>query len=219
MRLPLFLTNNFYMKKTFVLPALIATTLFASCNSGEHSSNGSSDTTVSTTNTTTVTPDTAMNNTTTTPASTYSSTPLNDMDRAFVMKAAMGGKMEVDAGNLAQSNAMNDRVKAFGSMMVRDHSAANQELMSLAQAKGLMLTDSTSKTIQDHMTSMQKMQGKAFDKHYMGMMVTDHNKDVAEFEKAASSANDPDLKAWAAKTLPTLKMHQDSAKAINAAIK
>ncbi|WP_165917411.1 DUF4142 domain-containing protein [Flaviaesturariibacter aridisoli] len=209
------------MKKTFVLPALIATTLFASCNSGENSSSASSDTTVSTTNTTTVTPDTATTShtTTTTPASTYSSTPLNEMDRAFVMKAAMGGKMEVDAGNLAQTNAMNDRVKAFGSMMVRDHSAANQELMSLAQAKGLMLTDSSSKMMQDHMTSMQKMQGKAFDKHYMGMMVTDHNKDVAEFEKAASSANDPDLKAWAAKTLPTLKMHQDSAKAINMAIK
>ncbi|GAB4091624.1 hypothetical protein GCM10028786_05500 [Flaviaesturariibacter terrae] len=150
---------------------------------------------------------------------TYSSTPLNDKDMDFVKKAAMGGMMEVQAGNVAQTNAMNDRVKAFGAMMVRDHQAANQELMNLARAKGMMLSDSLDKNTQDHMMSMQKMQGKAFDKHYIGMMVTDHNKDVAEFEKAASGANDADLKAWAAKTLPTLKMHQDSAKAINAAIK
>ncbi|RYY41198.1 MAG: DUF4142 domain-containing protein [Chitinophagaceae bacterium] len=209
------ITNKSYMKKTFVLPMLLASALFVSCNGDDSSSSSTSDTTV-TTNTTTVNADT----TSTAPAgTTYSSTPLGEADMAFVQKAAMGGMMEVQAGNLAQSNGAHDRVKAFGSMMVRDHQAANDELMNLARAKGMTLSDSMDKKTQDHMMAMQKMQGKAFDKHYIGMMVEDHNKDVAEFEKAANGAMDADLKAWAAKTLPTLKMHQDSAKAINSAIK
>lgn len=198
------------MKKKFFLPVLIAATAFTACNGDGDSSNGSTDTTVSTTNTTTMGTDTsAMNN---------NAAPLSEMDRTFIMKAAMGGKMEVDAGNIAQSNAANDRVKAFGSMMVRDHSQANSELMQLARNHGLM-TDSTDKKIQDHMTELQKMQGKAFDKHYMGMMVTDHDEDIAEFEKAANGADAPDVKAFAAKTLPILKVHKDSATAINKAVK
>ncbi|RYY85314.1 MAG: DUF4142 domain-containing protein [Chitinophagaceae bacterium] len=215
---PAFLTNKRYMKKTFVLPLLMATAVFVSCNGDGSSSNGSSDTTVSTTSTTTINNDTAA--TAGAPAGTnYSSTPLGEADMSFVKKVAMGGMMEVQSGNLAQSNAANDRVKAFGQMMVRDHQMANEELMNLARAKGMTLTDSMDKKMQDHMAEMQKMQGKSFDKHYMGMMVDDHGKTIADFEKAANGAQDADLKAWAAKTLPTLRMHADSAKAINSAIK
>ncbi|WP_165871527.1 DUF4142 domain-containing protein [Flaviaesturariibacter flavus] len=210
------------MKKALLLPAVIAASVFVSCNSGT-SENGSSDTTVSTTHSTVVdtgaTPRPTAGTENATSNTGYSSTPLNASDMAFVKKAAMGSMMEVQSGQLAQTNAMNDRVKAFGSMMVRDHQQANQELMSLAKAKGMMLTDSMDKKTMDHMAEMQKMQGKSFDKHYMGMMVTDHAKDIAEFEKTARSSPDADLKAWAAKILPTLKMHKDSADAINKVIK
>jgi putative membrane protein len=203
-----------------LLPAFFAATLFASCNGGS-SDNGNTDTTVSTTQTTTM--DTAHTNATAgtqnTANSGMSSTPLEGMDSTFAKKAAMGGMMEVNAGQLAQQKGMNDRVKAFGAMMVRDHQQANQELMNLTRTKGLMLSDSMDKKTSDHMKQMQKMEGKAFDKHYMNMMVEDHNKDVAEFEKAANNSKDPDLKAWAAKILPTLKLHQDSARAISKGLK
>jgi putative membrane protein len=199
-----------------LLPALFAALFFTSCNDSD---NGKTENTVSTTETTTV--DTGHTTATagTDTAARMSGAPLSEMDQAFAKKAAMGGMMEVNAGQLAQQKGMNDRVKAFGAMMVRDHQQANQELMNLARAKGLMLTDSMDKKTSDHMTQMQKMEGKSFDRHYMNMMVEDHNKDVAEFEKAANSAQDADLKAWAAKTLPVLKMHQDSARAINKVIK
>jgi putative membrane protein len=52
----------------------------------------------------------------------------------------------------------------------------------------------------------------------MASMVADHNKDVADFQRESKSAKDPDLKAWAAKTLPTLQDHQKSAKEINAKV-
>lgn len=209
---------NFIMKKNFFFPVLIAASVFTACNGDGESSNGSTDTTLSTTNTVTVnTGDTGMNNNNA--GATANATPLSEMDRAFVMKATMGGKMEVDAGNLSQSNAAHERVKAFGAMMIRDHSQANSELMQLAQTHGLSMMDSTDKKMQDHKAQMQKMQGKAFDKHYMNMMVNDHAATIADFEKAANGAEAPDLKAWAAQKLPILRMHKDSATAINKAVK
>ena len=56
----------------------------------------------------------------------------------------------------------------------------------------------------------------AFDRAYMQDMVKDHDKDVAAFKRASTMAADADLKAWAAKTLPTLEEHQKQAKSINA---
>ena len=61
------------------------------------------------------------------------------------------------------------------------------------------------------------MKGKSFDSHYMGMMVKDHQKTLTDFEKQSTGGSDADLKAWAAKTLPTLQMHRDSATAISKA--
>jgi putative membrane protein len=46
----------------------------------------------------------------------------------------------------------------------------------------------------------------------MSDMVRDHEKAVKEFERESTSGKDPDLKAFAAKTLPTLQDHLKMAK-------
>lgn len=122
--------------------------------------------------------------------------------------------MEVQAGQLAQQKAMNQRVKDFGAMMVADHSKANDELKSFASGRGLMLPDSLPADKKKHLDAMNKLNGKAFDQHYVNMMVDDHKKDVDEFKKQAASAEDGQLKTWAGNTLPVLQKHLDSIQAI-----
>ena len=158
-------------------------------------------------------------NTTSTTTSTGNRMPLSAQDSTFVMKAAAGGLMEVEAGNVAQQTAMHDRVKAFGSMMVNDHTKANSELMALVAGRGMTVPTTLPPDMQQHMEELKKMKGKAFDNHYMNMMVNDHQKTIADFEKQANSGADAELKAWAQRTLPALQMHRDSATAINKAIK
>ena len=153
-------------------------------------------------------------NTTNTTSSNMSSTPLSKMDSTFVMEAAVGGMTEVAAGTVAQQNAASDRVKAFGGMMVTDHSKANDELKSLASSHGMTLPTALPPAKQKDVDNMQKMTGKAFDAHYTTMMVADHKKTIDLFKKASTSATDPDVKNWATKTLPTLQMHLDSVQAI-----
>ena len=144
---------------------------------------------------------------------------LETPDKEFVMKAAQGGMAEVMLGQTASSKGTSPDVKNFGNRMVSDHGKANDELKQLAQNKGMALpadVDDESKKMSE---KLSKLSGKDFDKEYMNGMVDDHEKDVKEFEKASKDAKDPDLKAWASKTLPTLQDHLKMAKETKAKLK
>jgi putative membrane protein len=203
-------------KMNLILAGTFLAIGFSACSDSGTSNTA---TTTDSTSTTTATNNTATDTNTATTTSTANRTPFDTQDSTFVMKAAMGGMMEVEAGNIAQQNASHDRVKAFGSMMVNDHGKANSELIALAAGRGITLPTALPPDMQKHMDEMRKMKGKAFDDHYMSMMVDDHKKDITLFEKQSTGGTDAELKAWAAKTLPVLQMHRDSATAINKAIK
>jgi putative membrane protein len=203
------------MKKNFLAfsAILIAATLW-SCSDNTTKSSTTDSTSTTTTSTTGTGTDTMPTTTTanTTPTNTA---PIPKEDSSFVLEAAKGGMMEVEAGNLAQQNAASQRVKDFGAMMVRDHSAANNELKSMVTGRGMMLPDSLPSDMRKHMDQLKKLTGKAFDNHYVSMMLSDHKKDVSKFEKESKDAKDADIRNWAGKTLPTLKTHLDSIQAIS----
>ena len=139
-------------------------------------------------------------------------------DKLFVMNAAKGGLAEVDLGQLAADKGSSDEVKKFGQRMVADHSKANDELKSLAQQKNITLPtalDPKDKAAHDRLA---KLSGAAFDRAYMQHMLADHRKDVNEFKHESTMGKDPDVKAWASKTLPTLEDHLKLAQDTNKAV-
>ena len=135
-------------------------------------------------------------------------------DADFVVDAASGGMTEVQLGQLAQTNAKNPRVKAFGAMMITDHSEGGKKLKDVAAARKITLSDSISKAQQKAKDQLQKKKGEAFDDAYMTMMVEDHRKDISEFEKEAADGTHPSIKTFASNSLPMLRMHLDSALSI-----
>lgn len=139
-------------------------------------------------------------------------------DQKFIHEAAEGGMAEVELGRLAQEKASSAEVKSFGKRMVDDHSKANDELKSLAQSKKVTLPsdlDAKDKATRDRLS---KLSGAAFDRAYMRTMLADHKKDVNEFRHESTSAKDPDVKSFAAKTLPTLEDHLKLAQDANKAV-
>lgn len=128
-------------------------------------------------------------------------------DSSFYKDAAEGGIAEVETGNLAQQKATNPRVKSFGAMMVKDHSAANQKLKTIAASKNIDLPTSSSMGQMASKTQLEALSGDTFDKSYIKGMIKDHQDDIAMFKKEATTGQDPDAKAFAAATLPTLQAH------------
>ena len=139
---------------------------------------------------------------------------MTSQDHDFIMDAAMGGMMEVELGRVAAEKGMSDAVKQFGQRMVDDHSKANQELMSLARGKGITLPTTIDEKHQKEMTKFSSLSGAEFDREYTKMMVSDHRKDVSEFEKQSTRGTDAALKAFATKTLSTLREHLHMAEAL-----
>jgi len=132
---------------------------------------------------------------------------MGSADNSWVMKVAQGGMLEVELGKLAETQASAEGVKQFGNRMVTDHTKANDELTQIATRKGITLPTSLDAKHQAMKDRLSKLNGAAFDKAYMDAMVKDHREDVAEFRKESSTGQDADVKAFAAKTLPTLEEH------------
>ena len=128
-------------------------------------------------------------------------------DATFLKKAADGGLAEVSLAKLAQTKSSNAEVKAFAQKLEQDHTKANDELKTLADSKHVTLPSAPSKAFAAKEAKFSKLSGAAFDRAYIADMLADHKKDVAEFERQSTHAADAEVKAFAAKTLPTLKDH------------
>ena len=149
------------------------------------------------------------------PAKTGAS--LSGNDRTFLMTAGQGGFAEVELGNLAAKKAADPTVKALAEHLVKDHSANNDELRTLASGKGVTVQTTLDKEHQQLDARLQKLEGAAFDRDYASAMVNGHKKMIGLFEQASRS-KDSEIKAFADKTLPALREHLKEAQQAQAAV-
>lgn len=143
----------------------------------------------------------------------------DEASSTFLVKAADGGMTEVRLGELAQQKATNKQVKEYGTMLIHDHSAANDKVKALAAQRNVTLPDAPGNEHQESIDKLAKRTGKDFDKAFMDAMTSDHEKDISMFKDASNKVNDADVKSFVDNTLPTLQMHLDSAKAIRKSLK
>jgi putative membrane protein len=133
-------------------------------------------------------------------------------DKKFLKDAAIGGMMEVELGKLATQKGSSDGVKKFGQKMVDDHSKANDQLKELATKENFQVPSELDSKHQSRLDKLSKLDGPAFDKAYIKDQLKDHEQDVSAFQSEAQSGQNPNIKQFAAATLPTLQEHLSMAK-------
>jgi len=131
---------------------------------------------------------------------------VNGDEKSFILPAAVGGMMEVAAGNLIIQKSVNPSVKAFAVRMVKDHTKANIELEKIAKAKGLTVPATLPEEQMKHIVAMKTLSGRTLDVHYITMMINDHAETEELFGKA-TAFKDGDLKTFALNTLPVIQEH------------
>jgi putative membrane protein len=134
--------------------------------------------------------------------------------REFITTTAANGLAEVELGRLAQQNAGSADVKQFGQMMERDHSQANDELQQIAERQNAQLPVSMSDTHRDLHDRLSRLSGREFDREYIKAMVDAHQKTVERFERQANDGDNPEVKQFVSKTLPTVRQHLERAQQI-----
>jgi putative membrane protein len=125
-------------------------------------------------------------------------TKLSQKDQKFLSQIAAGGVQEVEDAKAAASQG-NESTKKIASRIAADRSSNNKELMALAKKKGVGLGTDKIKP--------RNMGKSNYDKQYVHTTTGDVREDLKLVQQAAQSADDKDIKAWAAKTLPMLKGH------------
>lgn len=136
----------------------------------------------------------------------------------FAKKAGAGGAAEVEMGKLGAQKATNAEVKAYAQKMVADHSKTNKELMSAAKAKGVEVPTEPDMMHKGMAKKFEHQEGDHdFNHDFMQQMVRDHKAQIELFKAAANDSTlDPEFRALARKTLPTLEEHLEHAQQLEA---
>ncbi len=125
----------------------------------------------------------------------------------FVRKASADNLAEINLGRMVEKQASNADLKKYGERLVNDHTKANEELNQLANRKNFRVAQKMDPKHEMLANQLSKLNGANFDRSFLKDMVKDHEKAVSMFEAEAKNGTDPDVKAYAAKVLPTLKEH------------
>jgi putative membrane protein len=131
---------------------------------------------------------------------------------AFLKKAIEGNYAEVSMGDLAQKNGQSDGVKSFGKMLSTDHSAANQKALDAAKGIGMNPPTGPNAKQKADYDKMSKMSGTDFDKMFAKYMISDHQKDIADYKKETKMKDAAG--EYASGQIDTLQKHLDTAKSL-----
>jgi putative membrane protein len=123
---------------------------------------------------------------------------------------------EIESSKLAQAKG-NASEKTFASQMVTDHTKTSTELKGLVSS-GKVKAELPTEVDSSHQSKLDKLKGengKDFSSDFDSMQLSAHKDAVSLFERYAKGGDNPDLKSWAGKTLPTLKHHLEMAQNLN----
>jgi putative membrane protein len=193
------------MKKlSSILMIALAACVFQACHSGAKDSTAAAD---------------SLNAVKDTTTSGMKGIAVDKDDAKFAVDAANGGMTEIALSKIAAAQSTNPKIRDFAKMMVTDHSKAGDELMAIAKKKNITMPDSVNADSKKAINEMTMKTGSPLNKAYVDKMVADHKGAVSLFEDASKNAKDPDLKAFATNTLPTIKSHLAAISAMQDAMK
>ncbi len=135
---------------------------------------------------------------------------------AFVTKAAVSDLFEIQASKMAVDKS-SGATKEFATKMIADHEKTSSDLKALLKTKvpTAVAPPDVDKSHQKMLDKLASLSGDDFTKQYDKDQLSAHKSAVSLFERYAKSGDQPDLKAWAGETLPTLQDHLKMAKDLN----
>jgi putative membrane protein len=139
---------------------------------------------------------------------------IDEESAAFLVRIANSGMAETQMAAIARQNAVYPAVRDLAEMIYHDHSSLNAEIKTIAWQKQIVLPAEISMDKQDAINELKNKKGKNLDREFVNTMVNNHQAGVKMFEDAQLNTKDLDIRSFAGKTVPTLKMHLDSALAV-----
>lgn len=129
----------------------------------------------------------------------------------YVNRVAISDKYEIEAGKLAVQKAQSEQTRAFGQMMIDDHTKSSQD-MKAVMAKMSPAATPPSRLDAEHQGMIDRLKsasGAAFDREYQNQQMMAHRKALALHEGYGANGDNADLKAFAQTVVPVIRKHHE----------
>ena len=136
-----------------------------------------------------------------------------EKDADFVVKTMADNYAEIEIAKLAQKRSKDQEVISLAREIETDHEAILGELRTYATEKGIVVPISETHEQWEELNQLAEKDPDHFDQKLCEVLMDNHNQAVNEFESRVDKVDDPELKMWISKTLPTLKSHLEMIKA------
>jgi putative membrane protein len=132
---------------------------------------------------------------------------------------------EVELGKLAGKRSASKDVKAYGEMLVKHHGDLDKQMQALAKKTAQVIppekpTDPAKKealeSTKKRVAALQKLNGAAFDREYLSLMVDNHALAVAGVDAHVAEAKNAELAQMLRDAKPILQGHLDRARELAA---
>jgi len=134
--------------------------------------------------------------------------PVAGAERAFVAEAAASGLAEVEASRVVAARTNDTTLKEFAEQLERAHRSTNEELQRIVGAKGIDLPATPEGEPRERLNRLVGQSGSELRRTYLQEFgIEAHQKSIELFERQAREGQDPELREFAEKTLPTLREH------------
>jgi len=140
-------------------------------------------------------------------------------DRQFARDAAIAGLSSAELGKLAAAKGSSEDVRQFGHKLVDDHTKTNDRLKEVAGKANIEIPDSLDSKHQSQVDKIAKLSGPEFDKAFLKQQLKEQESEVRDFSDEAQGGTDPNVKTFAAGTLPDLQHQLETAKTLNKSAK
>jgi putative membrane protein len=142
-----------------------------------------------------------------------------DADQDFVIKAISSQIGEIKLAETAVKNGSAKEVRDFAQMVVDDHTKVRDALMEWAKNSKLVVVQGLEKEYKEKVSRLSKVEGAAFDREFMKIMVGDHEKSLQAWQAHAKTTSDRNLKKLIEQTAPTVREHLKHAQKISSSLK
>ena len=138
-------------------------------------------------------------------------------DAAFVRRAAIANRFELEEAQLALAQGSDPGLKDFARAMIMDHGAALKDLETAARMAGVTVPDRKFDAAhQAAISAISRKKGTDFDQQYRADQRQAHDEAIALLVAYQQSGRSEQLRAWVIKMLPVVRKHREAIGALNA---
>jgi len=137
-------------------------------------------------------------------------------ERAFLRRAADRSLILIELGKLAQEKGSTDRVKQFGKRLVTDAERTRKNLAPVAALLKVEVPSEVTKGNRKTLDRVANLSGPEFDYAFAKMVLNARKADIPSFDHVAQTGSTPEVRNFAARTLPALERERHTAEEIAA---